>query len=179
MIRACLTAIFCAGLIGGSVAAAAGQEKEIEIRVVIGDSTPRYHACFENASAGLSTLEALSPCDYALDNEPLSDHKIAVAHANRGVIQYNIGDYEAAIADFSEALDRNIHVEAKVLTNRGMAYEALSADSLARADYAAALAINPKYSAAKRRFEELSKPIYERSRLPKRITAEAAPKAQI
>lgn len=90
---------------------------------------------------------------------------------NRGVILYNLGDYDDAVADFSTALDLNINVKARVLANRGLAYEALGAEHLARTDYTAALAFNPDNKIAQRRLEELKKPIYERSRPPSRINA--------
>ena len=173
MIKITNSACFVAFLSMFSAVTAAQPDNETEFTVVIGNLTPLYHQCFDNASNGRSSFDALAPCNESLEKERLNDRKIAIAHANRGVIHYNIGAYEEAVSDFTEALDRNIHVRAKLLANRGMAYEALSADSLARADYAAALAINPKYAVAKKRFEELSKPIYERSRIPRRITAEA------
>ena len=52
----------------------------------------------------------------------------------------------------------------------GLAHEALGNDSLARTDYQAALAVNPKNATAAERLNELKKPIYDRSKLPRRIT---------
>jgi|GEM_PF-4335872 len=162
---------FCAALAGlGGFAAA---QTDDGIKVVIGNNLPLFTQCFENARDGETGFEALEPCDQSLQQENLSPRKTAIVHANRGVIYFNLGDFEAAVNDFSASLDLGIHLRAQLHANRGLAYEALRLDALARADYKAALAIKDTQPTALRRLEELSKPLYERSGVPRRITAEA------
>ena len=115
----------------------------------------------------------MEDCDKALETETLSPRKTVAAHVNRGVIYYNLGEYEAALEDFTHALDLDVHAHAKTLVNRGLTYEALSYDALAKADYKAALALRPGNRTALRRLEQLDKPLYERTRIPKTITAGA------
>ncbi|MBT8473730.1 MAG: hypothetical protein HKN14_04930 [Marinicaulis sp.] len=80
--------------------------------------------------------------------------QLAAAYANRGVIHFNIGIYETAISDFSQSLDlgKNYRV---LLANRGMAYETLGLENLARVDYEAALAFWASYKDAKKRLAQL------------------------
>ncbi len=144
-----------------------------EMKIVLGDKTPFAGACYENARDGREDYEAVEPCNVSLESEPLSQRRRAGVRANRGVIYYNIGEYQRSIDDFTASLDLDINVVAKVRTNRGLAFEALGHESLARADYAAALVHNPNYAVATERLKELRKPIYERSTLPRKITVEA------
>lgn len=151
---------------------AQADEEEFGSKTVIGEKTPLIHKCYQNARDGDIDSDALEPCHRSLAEEELTRRKTAIAHANRGVVQINLGDYEAAIADFSAALRLGIHVQARIYVNRGLSYEALRYDALARADYQAALAINPDNPIAARRRELLKKPLYDRSTLPRKITAE-------
>lgn len=141
--------------------------------VVIGDRFPLSTLCYENARDGALGAEALLPCDQSLQTEQLSGRRRAVVYTNRGVINFNSGDYEASAVDFTAALDLGIFLRARVLVNRGLAYEVLRYEALARADYRAALEISPGNDTAKRRLAELEKPLYERTQIPRRITAEA------
>ena len=155
-----------------NAAAAPAQEEGIGAKTVVGNRFPLYLQCFENARDGDIGPEALTPCNQSLEEEGLSQRRTAIAHANRGVIQFNIGDYAAAITDYTTALRLGINVQARILANRGLAHEALGNDALARADYQAALVINPKNATAASRLEELKKPLYDRSKLPRKITVE-------
>lgn len=141
--------------------------------VVFGPQFPAMEACYRMASDGEVGAAALDPCDRALASEPLGNRQQAIVHANRGVVLFNSGDYEAAVEAFTQSLDLGINVRARILVNRGLAYEALRYDSLARADYEQALAISPGNAAAQRRLGELDKPPYERVRPPRRLTADA------
>lgn len=151
----------------------ASETEEWGLKIVLGDKTPLADACYENARDGLEDHEALEPCNVSLESEPLSQRRRAGVHANRGVIYYNIGEYEASVSDFSSSLELGINVEAKIRVNRGLSFEALGYESLARADYAAALVINPSHPIASERLKELRKPLYERARQPRKITVEA------
>ncbi len=152
-----------------------GREETLVFKTVIENTIPYFDDCYRNARDGGADYALLRSCDLALENEALTRRLTAIAHVNRGVIRYNLGDYEDAIEDFSAALDLDIHVKAKVLVNRGLSYEAANAERLARIDYESALAFNPGNETARRRLEELKKPIYERSKLPARINAGVGP----
>ena len=141
-------------------------------KTTIENNTRDLRSCYRNALNGVTRGDPLRPCDRALEKEGITRRQRAVTYGNRGVIQFNIGDYEAAAADFTASLDHGIHVIAKMHVNRGLCYEALGMDALARQDYRAALVVNEDHPVALRRLEELSKPLYERSRLPRRITTE-------
>ena len=142
------------------------------IKLVIGQETPLAKKCFENARDQFDSYDALTACDRSLDEEKLTKRRRASVHANRGVILFNLGNYREAAADFTKSLNLGIHVRAKLHTNRGLSYEALGQDAKAKRDYDAALAINPNYSMAKKRREELDKPRYDRSNVIRRITVE-------
>lgn len=165
-----IAALASVALSSGAIASE-NDQPPAQVKIIIGVKTPLQQACYENARNQLANYEALAPCDQALETETLSQRKIAVTHVNRGVIYYNLGEYEAAAQDFSQALQLNIFVRAKTLVNRGLAYEALAFDALAKADYAAALIANPDNATAQRRLKELEKPVYDRTHVPKKIRA--------
>lgn len=151
---------------------AAAKDPDITTKTVIGRKMPNFEKCYENAlNLGGDDFDEIEPCNVALESEQLTPRRTAIVYVNRGVIYYNLGEYHLAVDDFSAALDGAIHVKAKVLVNRGLSYEALNEDQRARRDYQAALAFNPENITAKRRLEELEKPLYERSRPPSRINA--------
>lgn len=145
--------------------------EKLEWNMTISLETPRHSACYDHARNGVARYDALEDCDKALETEPLSRRETVAAHVNRGVIYYNLGEYEAALEDFTQALDLDVYAQAKTLVNRGLTYEALSDDALAKADYKAALELKPDNRTARRRLEELEKPLYERTRIPRTITA--------
>lgn len=156
-----------------AMAGAALARQDDDSGVKIGPAFPLMDACYRMAVDGIAGAEGLEPCNGSLANEPLTDRRRAVVHANRGVVQFNSGDYGAAAEDFTAALDLGINVRARILVNRGLSFEALRYDSLARADYEAALGFNPDNAVALRRLEELKKPTFERLGVPRRITADA------
>jgi tetratricopeptide (TPR) repeat protein len=165
--------IFAIGALLGLVGGAFAEPRGDGMKTVIGDRFPLSRLCYENARDEEIGAEALLPCKQSLETEQLSDRRRAVVYANRGVIQFHSGDYEAAVLDFTAALDLGIFLPSRLHVNRGLAYEVLRYDALARADYRAALAISPGNEIAKRRLAELEKPFYERSQIPRKITAEA------
>jgi tetratricopeptide (TPR) repeat protein len=153
--------------------AAAASPEDGEYRIVVQVSTPLAVECYKNARDELTGPDAAAPCTRSLENESLGQRQQAAVYANRGVIYYNSGAYEEAISDFTASLDLNIFVRARILTNRGLAYEALRYDALARADYRQALILNQHEDRARTRLQELDKPFIERSKLPHRISVEA------
>lgn len=160
-------------LLAASSWAAAAPPKNNEYRIIVQVSTPLAIECYQNARDELTGPDAAEPCTRSLESEPLGQRLQSAVHANRGVIYYNSGAYEEAVADFTTSLDLNIFVRARVLTNRGLAYEALRYDALARADYQQALALNDHEDRARARLQELDKPFIERSKLPHKISVEA------
>ncbi|MEQ8936527.1 MAG: tetratricopeptide repeat protein [Amphiplicatus sp.] len=161
-----------AAIIAAMAGAASAQQSE-DSSVKIGPAFPLMDACYRMAIDGGTGAEGLEPCDRSLSNEPLTERRRAIVRANRGVVHFNSGDYGAAAEDFTAALDLGINVRARILVNRGLCFEALRYDSLARTDYEAALSFNPDNAVALRRLEELKKPTLERSGVPRRITADA------
>ncbi|MEZ5893888.1 MAG: tetratricopeptide repeat protein [Parvularculaceae bacterium] len=161
-----------AALLGLLLLSAAGQDREeVGSKLVLGADTPLLLACSDNARKPASDYTVLEPCNASLETEPLTPRETAALMVNRGVIYFNLGDYENAVQDFTAALDLDIPDKARVLINRGLAYEALKAERLARLDYSAALAFDPKNEVAKRRLDELDKPAYERDTPPASIEA--------
>jgi tetratricopeptide (TPR) repeat protein len=156
-----------------AITSAAAKPAPNEYKFVIGNPSPLADQCYRNAYSQLDSYQALEPCNASIETETLTNRRRAAAHVNRGVIYFNIGDYERAAADFTTAIDLNINVKAKTYSNRGLSYEAMGVDNLAKADYQAALAFRPEYEFAKHRLEELEKPPYERQGVPKKITVEA------
>ena len=65
---------------------------------------------------------------------------------NRGLDLADSGDYAGAIADYDEAI--KIRPEAKFLTNRGDAWQAMKNYDRAIADYDAAVGLDPKFQRA-------------------------------
>jgi tetratricopeptide (TPR) repeat protein len=158
-------------LIGSAVGAA--EVEQPGARTVIGEPFPLSIECFEAARDGASGARGIAPCDRSLAEEALDDRRRAIVFANRGVVQFNSGNYEAAGLDFTAALDFRVLNRSRVLANRGLAYEVLRYEALARADYREALALNPNNAIANRRLAELEKPYLERSHVPRKINAEA------
>lgn len=60
--------------------------------------------CSSDAKAGVFTQQAIDICSRALSGEPLNEHDRAGTYVNRGAIEAHNMDWEAAQADFTEAL---------------------------------------------------------------------------
>lgn len=67
-----------------------------------------------------------------------------MAHAVRGMARFELGDIEAALADLNQSLSQ--HPTELALTNRGRVHEAMGNTEAARADYEAAVALDPDNS---------------------------------
>jgi tetratricopeptide (TPR) repeat protein len=83
--------------------------------------------------------EALADFTEAIARDPLN----LEAHANRGLLHAQLGQYEQAIADFSAALAINSRDDS-LFYNRGNAHHARGDLDRALADYTQALALNPE-----------------------------------
>lgn len=94
---------------------------------IFGGSSARE--CYE-AAADVADRERPSPrgmlrnavaaCDRALVGEALPHDEIVATHVNRGILRLNIGDADAAIADFDAAL-RLDPQEAEAVLNKAIA----------------------------------------------------------
>lgn len=75
----------------------------------------------------------------------------------RGLVLTALQKYDAAVADFDEAikLTANTPTEARPRANRGLAYEGLGKNDEAAADFKSALAIDPGLESAKQGLERL------------------------
>jgi tetratricopeptide (TPR) repeat protein len=86
--------------------------------------------------------ETIAACTRAISSGRLHDHDLAVEYYNRGIKYANKGDYDRAIADYTEA----IRLDAKYADaygNRGNAYRDKRDLDRALADYNEALRIRP------------------------------------
>lgn len=72
--------------------------------IVVGSSPGRQ--CYEAASNGVGSAEALSICDQALASG-LSEEEVVATYVNRGIVKIHGGRYEAAIIDFDQAIVLN------------------------------------------------------------------------
>jgi len=82
-----------------------------------------------------------------LANQVLAIRQSAEAYFYRAYAKLNLGDKQAAIADYSQAIAINPK-DATAYYNRGVAKSALGDMQSAIADYTQAIAINPKLAAA-------------------------------
>ncbi len=76
------------------------------------------------------------------------DPELPMVYFWRAVAQHGLGAYDAAIADFTQALKFDTHDRAAIYFARGLSFEASNARASALADYDAALGINHEFQAA-------------------------------
>src|SRR5690242_16254664 len=93
-------------LVALSVATSAGA-----VTLVIGGMAGQ---CYNDAKEGRYDADARDLCTRALAAEPLSTHDRAGTYVNRGAMELRAKDYEAAHADFREAL--------RIMPNMGEAH---------------------------------------------------------
>ena len=96
---------------------------------------------------------AIQACTRLLESRNLSKQNRAKLYAYRGVAHYRKGDYDRAIADYSEAIpissmEHNGYARAAVYSNRGLAYYRKGDYDRAIADENDALLIEPKIPGA-------------------------------
>ena len=95
--------------------------------------------CFTDAGEA-----AIVACTRAIQSGRFSGAELAAIYDNRAIELRRQGDFDRAIADYSQA----IRIDAQLpgaYTGRGLAYEGKSEVDKATTDYRKALAIAPKY----------------------------------
>jgi tetratricopeptide (TPR) repeat protein len=120
-----------AGLLGLSVAAA------VAYAVVRTDETAAR--CFEEQGDA-----AIAACTHAIQSGRFRGAELAAIYDNRAIELRQQGEYDRAIADYSQA----IRIDAQLTgayTGRGLAYEGKAEVDKATIDYRKALTLTPKY----------------------------------
>jgi tetratricopeptide (TPR) repeat protein len=87
---------------------------------------------------------AIAACTRAIQSGRFSGVELASFYDNRAIELRQQGDFDRAIADYSQA----IRIDAEwtgAYTGRGLAYEGKDEAEKAKADYRKALAVAPKY----------------------------------
>jgi tetratricopeptide (TPR) repeat protein len=120
-----------AGLLGLTVAAA------VAYAVVRTDQTAAH--CFEEQGDA-----AIAACTNAIQSGRFRGAELAAIYDNRAIELRQLGDYDRAIADYSQAIRIDAQL-AGAYTGRGLAYEGKAEVDKARIDYRKALAVVPKY----------------------------------
>ena len=96
-------------------------------------------ACFSDQGEA-----AIAACTHAIRSGRFSGDMLATIYDNRAIELRQRGDYDKAIADYSEALRINGDL-AGAYTGRGLAYEGKADIEKAKADYRKALTLTQKY----------------------------------
>jgi tetratricopeptide (TPR) repeat protein len=87
---------------------------------------------------------AITACTHAIRSGRFRGDDLATIYDNRAIELRQRGDYDEAIADYSEALRIDGELTG-AYTGRGLAYEGKAEVDKARADYRKALTVGPKY----------------------------------
>jgi tetratricopeptide (TPR) repeat protein len=87
---------------------------------------------------------AITACTHAIHSGRFSGELLATIYDNRAIELRQRGDYDKAIADYSEALRINGGLTG-AYTGRGLAYEGKADVEKAKADYRKALTLTQKY----------------------------------
>jgi tetratricopeptide (TPR) repeat protein len=100
-----------------------------------------------NEKAGILNNQKQYSAAIALYNEIVSKQPGASAYNNRGIAKSDLGNKEAAIIDYNQAIALNPK-SAEAYANRGNAKSDLGNKEAAIIDYNQAIALNPKYAKA-------------------------------
>lgn len=91
---------------------------------------------------------ALAACTHAIRSGRFGGQDLATIYDNRAIELRERGEYDNAIADYSEAIRIDGGLSG-AYTGRGLAYEGKGEVDKAKADYRKALTLAPKYDDAK------------------------------
>ena len=98
-----------------------------------------YEMGMEHLQQGL-VYPALEKCNEALK----LDQKLMPAYVARGLIYYQLKEYDKALVDYNSALSIDLN-QVEVYCNRGMIYQDRKDFSLAENDYKMAINVNPDF----------------------------------
>ena len=87
--------------------------------------------------------DAIDACTRELNAGRMSSHNLSITYNNRGLAYFHRGDYDLAIADYSQAI-RLDPKDAYSHNNRGSAYRAKGDYDRAIADYDQSIQLDPK-----------------------------------
>jgi tetratricopeptide (TPR) repeat protein len=90
---------------------------------------------------------AIAACTHVIRSGRFSGHDLAAIYDNRAIELRERGEFDRAIADYSEAIRIDGGLSG-AYTGRGLAYEGKAEVDKARADYRVALALAPRYDDA-------------------------------
>jgi tetratricopeptide (TPR) repeat protein len=90
---------------------------------------------------------AIAACTHVIRSGRFGGHDLATIYDNRAVELRERGEFDKAIADYSEAIRIDGELSG-AYTGRGLAYEGKAEVDKAKADYRKALALAPKYDDA-------------------------------
>jgi tetratricopeptide (TPR) repeat protein len=90
---------------------------------------------------------AVAACTHAIRSGRFSGHDLAAIYQNRAAELRERGEYDQAIADYSEAIRIDSGLSG-AYTGRGLAYEGKTEVDKAKADYRQALTLEAKYDDA-------------------------------
>src|SRR5258708_6415309 len=91
--------------------------------------------------------DTIAACTRAISSGKSKGNNLSIIFTNRGNALHIKGDYDRAIADFTEAIQINPHY-AVDHNSRGNAYQIKGNYDRATADYTEAIRIDPKYAVA-------------------------------
>jgi uncharacterized caspase-like protein len=128
-----------------------GLEVNEVFRLTMGDvakaSGNQQRPAIYNQFSGLAYLGGRTAPALTPQPQPPAPSQSAKTFYDRGVQFYNRGDYETAIADFTEAIRIDQNYE-EAYNDRGLAYDKKGDYDRAIADYTQAIRIDPNYAIA-------------------------------
>jgi Flp pilus assembly protein TadD len=113
---------------------------------------PQTTLCSSDDTTGDQTIAS---CTQDIQSGTFSGHNLTAAYINRGNAFIAKGQYDLAIADYTQALHIDPN-DASAYNNRGLAYHSKGQDDLAIADYTQALRINPNLEVARENLRRLT-----------------------
>jgi len=124
-------------LVPALLAAASAVAFTVAIAIVRTDRSA--DACFREQGEA-----AIAACSHAISSGRFSGDELATIYDNRAIELRQRGEFDQAIADYSEALRINGDLTG-AYTGRGLAYEGKAEVENAKADYRKALTLTAKY----------------------------------
>jgi tetratricopeptide (TPR) repeat protein len=118
---------------------AAASVAAFTIAIVTARPDGSVDACFDQQGEA-----AIAACTHAISSGRFSGEELATIYGNRAIELRERGDFDKAIADYSEALRINRDLTG-AYTGRGLAYEGKAEVERAKADYRRALTLRPDY----------------------------------